>query len=211
MTQAASGEMSRTEQIIRAATIAAYVAGVAGLASAVLSALYLAAGEPWGTLIDVALLVMTGAIAPLMLAFYELGGLTPTSLARIAQAGGWIAVLTWCAVQLLLIAGVVDLDFDLDVDSPAAGAIFLWATALGVWAAALVVIGSWVAGANLLAGPWLGRVRSMGVFVGIGIVALGIGLLLGGADSPLTYLGGVIYQFGTPIWALLMARELRRR
>ena len=211
MTQAASAELSRTEQVVRIAIIAGYVMAGAGLTSVVLSVLYLAAGEPWGTLIDVSLLVMTGAIAPLMLAFYELGGMTPTPLARIAQAGGWFAVLTWCAVQVLLIAGVVDLDFDLDVESPAAGAVFVWATALGIWAAALVVIGSWVAGANLLAGPWLGRARSMGVFVGIGIVALGIGLLLGGADSPLTYLGGVIYQFGTPIWALLMARELRRR
>ena len=211
MTQAASAELSRTAHVIRAATIAAYVMAGAGLASVVLSALYLAAGEPWGTLIDVALLVMTAAIAPLMLAFYELGGLTPTPLARVAQAGGWMAALIWCAVQVLIIVGVLEFEFDLDADGPAAGVVFVWATALGLWAAALVVIGSWVAGASLLAGPWLGRVRWPGIVVGAGIVALGIGLLLGGADSPLTYLGGVIYQFGTPIWALLMARHLRSR
>jgi len=173
------------------------VAG-AGLTAAVTSGLYLWAGEPWGTLIDVALLAMTGAIAPLMLAFYQLGGWTPTPLARVAQAGGWIAALTWCAVQVLLIAGVVDFDFD----NPAGGAF-------AVWAAALAVIGSWVAGANLLAGPWLGRVRWLGAVSGTGAMVLGIGLLLGGAE-PLTYLGGVIYQFGIPIWALLMARELGR-
>ena len=200
MTRKTTGKTSRAERIVRAATIAAYVVAGAGLAAAVASALYLWLGEPWGTLIDVALLVMTGAIAPLMLAFYELGGWTPTPLARVAQATGWIAVLTWCVVQVLLIAGVVDFDFD----GPASGAFALWAIAL-------VPIGSWVAGANLLAGPWLGRVRWLGVASGLGAVALGIGLLLGGADQPLTYVGGVIYQFGTPIWALLIARELGRR
>lgn len=190
--------MSRTARIVRAAIVAAYVVGVAGVASVMLSVLFVAAGEPWGTLIDVALLVMTGAIAPLMLAFYELGGLTPTPLARVAQAAGWMAVLTWCVVEVLMIVGVVGFDFD-----RAAGGAF------AVWAGTLVVIGSWVGGANLLAGPWLGRVRWAGVLAGIGVMALGIGLLLGGANQPLTYLGGVIYQFGVPIWALLMGRELR--
>jgi len=191
--------MSRSARIVHAATIAAYVVGLAGLAASVTSALFQLAGEPWGTLIDVALLVMTAAIAPLMLAFYELGGRTPTPLARGAQATGWIAVLTWCAVQVLMIAGVVAFD----LDGPASGA-------LAVWAAAFVFIGSWIAGANLLAGPWLGRVRWLGIVGGIGPVALGIGLLLGGGEQPLTYIGGVIYQFVLPIWGLLMAPELAR-
>jgi hypothetical protein len=191
-------QMSRTPRIVRVAIVAAYVVGVAGVASVALSVLFVAAGEPWGTLIDVALLVMTGAIAPLMLAFYELGGLTPTPLARVAQAAGWMAVLTWCVVEVLMIVGAIGFEFDRAAGGPFA-----------VWAGALVVIGSWVGGANLLAGPWLGRVRWLGVVAGIGVMALGIGLLLGGANQPLTYLGGVIYQFGVPVWGLLMARELR--
>ena len=190
--------MSRTARIVRAATIAAYVVGLTGVAVTLASGLFMLAGEPWGVLTDVAVLVMTAAIAPLMLAFYELGGLTPTPLAQVAQAAGWIAVLTWCAAQALVIAGVVEFD----LDSPADGAF-------GIWSAALVVIGSWVAGANLLAGPWLGRVRWVGVVGGLAGMALGYGLLLGRAE-PLSYIGLVIYQFGIPIWALLMTRELGR-
>jgi hypothetical protein len=74
-------------------------------------ALFFSIGQPWGTLNDLSLLVMTLALAPLMLAFYELGGLTPTPLAQAAQAIGWIAVLTWSVVQGLMIVGVVAFDY----------------------------------------------------------------------------------------------------
>jgi hypothetical protein len=191
--------MSRTARIVRTSTLAAYLVAGAGFAAALSSGLLVWLGDPWGTVVDVAMLVMTLAIAPLMLAFYELGGWTPTPLARAAQALGWIAALTWSVLQVLHIAGAVTLDFE----SPARGAS-------AVWAAALLAIGSWVAGANLLAGPWLGRVRWAGVVSGSGVAALGIGLLLGGENQLLTYVGGILYQFGIPIWALLMAGALGR-
>jgi hypothetical protein len=75
---------------------------------------------------------------------------------------------------------------------------------------ALVVIGLWVAGANLLAGPWLSWVRWLGVASGLGFVVLGIGLLAGGVDHPLTLLGGIGSEVVLPIWAFLMARLLGR-
>ena len=59
-------------------------------------------------------------------------------------------------------------------------------------------------------GSLLGRMRLAGVVSGTGMAALGIGLLLGGEDQLLTYVGGILYQFGIPIWALLMASELAR-
>ncbi len=179
--------------------LAAYLVAGAGFAAALSSGLLTWLGDPWGTVVDVAMLVMTLAIAPLMLAFYELGGWTPTPLARAAQALGWIAALTWSVLQVLHIAGAIGLDFESPARAPSA-----------VWAAALVAIGSWVAGANLLAGPWLGRVRWAGVVSGTGMAALGIGLLLGGENQLLTSVGGILYRFGIPIWALLMSGELAR-
>ena len=67
----------------------------------------------------VALIVMTGAIPVLMLAFWQLGGLTPTPLALTAQAAGWLAVAVWCVTHLLFVAGALSIDYD----SPATGAV----------------------------------------------------------------------------------------
>ena len=68
-----------TRRIVRRAAVAAYVATGAALIGLVTIALFFWIGQPWGTLNDVAVLVMTLAVAPLMLAFWELGGLTPTA------------------------------------------------------------------------------------------------------------------------------------
>ena len=79
----------RTARITRISSVAGYVvavAGVVGLASVWLTQ---SAGNPGGTVNDIALLVMVGAFAPLMLAFYELGGRTPLRLAQLAQTLGW--------------------------------------------------------------------------------------------------------------------------
>jgi hypothetical protein len=191
---------ARTLRIVSIASRAAYVVGAPGLVALVAIGLFFWIGQPWGTINDLALLVMTLALAPLMLAFYELGGVTPTPLAQAAQTTGWIAILLWSGIQALLIVGVVTFDYD----RPATGAS-------AVQTVMVIVIGLWVAGANLLAGAWLGNMRWLGVVSGIGFVGLGAGLLLGGLNHPLTYVGGIGYQVVFPAWAFLMARELRRR
>ena len=180
--------------------MAAYLVAGAGLVALVTISLFMWVGGLWGPLNDLSLLVMTLALGPLMLAFWELGGLTPAPLALAAQVSGWIAVLIWCAVQVLMIVGVVDFDYHTGAVGPFA-----------VEAVALVVIGLWIGGANLLAGPWLNWNRWLGVVSGIGFVIFAIGLLLGGVDHPLTYVGGIGYQLVFPIWAFLMGRRLAAR
>src|SRR5688572_10387751 len=124
---------------VRRAVPAANVVGIAGVVALVTIVLFLTAGQPWGTVSDVALLVMTAAIPFLMLAFWELGGLTPTPLALVAQASGWLAAIVYCMTQLLFVVGIVDIDYTM----PATGVF-------AVQALALIVIGLWIAGANLL-------------------------------------------------------------
>lgn len=187
-----------TQGIVRRAVLAAYLIAAAGLLAIVTISLFFAIGQPWGTLNDIALLVMTAALPFLMLAFWELGGLTPTPLALVAQISGWIAVLAWCVVQALMIVGVLSFDYE----EAATGG-------LAVEAVALVVIGLWIAGANLLAGRWLNTIRWLGLVSGLGFVLLPIGLIMGGVDHPLTYAGGVGYSIAFPVWAFLMAKHLQ--
>jgi hypothetical protein len=189
---------SRTRQIVGAAVSGAYLVAASGLIALLTIGLFFWVGQPWGTINDLSLLVETVALGPLMLAFYELGGRTPTPLAQAAQATGWIAILTWTIVHVLMIGGAVSFDYD----AAAVGAYALWTVAI-------LVIGLWVAGANLLGGPWLNWVRWLGVVAGLGWVLVGVGLLSGGMNHPLSYVGGIGYQVVFPIWAFLMARNLR--
>ena len=190
----------RTTRITRISSVAGYVvaaAGVLGLASVWLSQ---SAGNPSGTVNDLALLVMVGAIAPLMLAFYELGGRAPLRLAQLAQTLGWVSVGIFVVVQLLVVAGVVIIDRQV----AATGAVAAASLALGY-------IGLWIAGANLLAGPWLTAGRWLGVPAGLSAAVFAFGILRGGADSGWTWIGGMGLLALGAAWAFVMARLLGNR
>jgi hypothetical protein len=192
--------MASTRDIVRRASVAGWVIGAAGLVALVTIGLFYWIGQPFGTINDLARIVMTAAIPFLMLAFWELGGVTPTPLALVAQVGGWLACAVWCATHMLFIVGAVSIDYA----APATGAY-------AVEAVALVVIGLWISGANLLAGPWLTRLRWLGVLTGAGVALYAIGTILNGADGTLVYIGGLAYLDLLPIWGLLMGWFLGRR
>jgi len=183
------------------AAAAATVAGVAGIVALVTIALFFGVGQPWGSLNDLALAVMVPAIAPMMLGSYELGGVTPLWPSRLALAGGIAGTVVYAALQVAMVAGLVT--FDYTVGSTGA---FL------VEDLALIVVGLWLVGAPLLAGPWLPtRERLLGSLSGVGFVLIAAGLILGGMNHPLTYVGGLGFDLLFPIWALLMARVFRAR
>jgi hypothetical protein len=191
--------MGISREIVRRASFAGFVVGAAGLVALITIGLFFWVGEPFGTINDLALVVMTAALPFLMLAFWELGGLSPTPLALVAQAGGWLAAGAWCVTQLLFVAGVVDIDYF----APATGAY-------AVESVALIVIGLWIAGANLLAGAWLNGLRWLGVVTGVGLVLYGIGTLISGGEGVLVYSGALAWLVLLPIWGLLMALYLGR-
>jgi len=186
---------------VRRASRSATVAGVAGLNALLLIGLFFAVGQPFGTLNDLALLVMTLALGPVMLGFYELGGRTPLIPARLALTSSLGAIAIWSIAQAAMIAGLVTFDYS----NAATGAF-------AIEAVAVILIGGWLVGAPLLAGPWLPTaLRWFGAFCGVGFIIFGIGELLGGAFHPLTIVGGLGYQIAFPIWALLIGRLLTRR
>jgi hypothetical protein len=192
--------MNSVDQVRRAGQ-AGYIAAAAGLVALVTISLFLTVGQPFGTINDLSLLVMTLAIGPLMVGFYELGGRAPLAAARFSLAVGIAAVLAWSVIQAAMIAGLVTFDYD--------------HAATGGFAAeaiALVLIGAWLVGANGLAGDWLGTLpRWLGVVGGLGFIVFAAGLLLGGINHQLTYLGGIGYQVLFPVWAYLLGRALSRR
>ena len=177
---------------------AALVVGVAGIVALAVGLFLAGADAVYTTIGDVALLVMTLALAPVMATFYELGGRTPLRPAQASLVSAIVAVLAWSTVQGLLIGGAVTL-----ADEAAA------AGPLAVQAAASVVIGLWLAGANILAGSWLtSRIRWLGIAAGVGVVLFGAGDVAGGGFHTLSVLGGVGYQILLPVWALLLSRRL---
>ena len=185
---------------VAAGAIGATIAAVAGVVALVAIGLFFSIGQPFGTLNDLALLVMTVSLLPVMLAHYELGGIVPLWPARLSLAGSALAVAGWAIVQATMILGVVTFDYE----QAASGAF-------AVFSVLQVVIGLWIAGASLLAGSWLPAVtRWLGIVAGLGTVLMSIGLLLGGVNHVLTYVGGVGYQVLLPIWAFFLARVFRQ-
>jgi hypothetical protein len=135
-----------------------------------------------------------------MLAFYELGGVTPLRMAQLAQTLGWLSVGIFVVVELQVLAGSID--FAPDTATP--DAVVAASLALGY-------IGLWIAGANLLAGPWLSAVRWLGVAAGLAAFLFGVGTAFGGTDSGWRLLGGVGFVALGAVWAFLMARLLGER
>jgi hypothetical protein len=188
-------------QLLRRASIAGYAVGVAGALALLTLSLFFTLGQPWGTINDLALIATVVALPVLMLAFWELGGRTPAPLALAAQVTGWLAAATWCVTHLLFIIGAVEIDYT-------AGAA---SGALAIESVALVLLGLWIAGANVLAGPWLSGMRWYGLIVGLGVVLYGLATLAAGTNGPLIYAGALGYLVLFPVWGFLMGVYLAAR
>jgi hypothetical protein len=190
------GDAARIANGARGASIVA-IAGVVAIGTL---ALFFVVGQPFGTINDLTLLAMSVALLPVMLAHYQLGGVVPLWPARLSLAGAALVVVAWSITQIALILGVAAYDYD-----HAATGVF------GLNSALLALIGLWIAGASLFAGPWLPRTtRVLGIVAGVGTLLMSIGLLLGGGNHPLTWVGGVGYQFVLPAWAFLLSRVFGR-
>jgi hypothetical protein len=186
---------------VRRGAASAFLAAVAGAVGLVAIGLFFTVGQPFGTVNDLAGLVMVAALAPVMLAHYELGGVVPLWPARLSLGAGVAAVVGWALLQAAFVVGT----YTVDVDRAATGP---WA----FQALLQVVIGLWIAGASLLAGRWLPlAVRVLGIVAGLGVLVMAVGVLRGGYSDMLTNVGGVGYQILLPLWAFLLSRVFGER
>jgi hypothetical protein len=136
-------------------------------------------------------------LALVMLGFYELGGRTPRGLALVALTTSSLAVLVFATVFVVAAVGLVTTDATRSAEG-----------ALAVASVAMVVIGLWLIGAPVLAGPWLTPIpRWLGVVCGLAWALEGVGLLTGGSQNPLTTIGGIGVQLLFPIWGAVVGRR----
>ena len=176
-------------------------AAIAGFVALVTIGLFYWIGQPWGTINDIAYLVMFLSLGPVMLAHYELGGVVPLAPARLSLIGAIAAVAAWSVVQLAFIVGIVNFDY-----AHAATGAFAISSVLQI------ALGLWIAGASLLAGRWLPTpVRALGIVAGVGTVLMSVGFLLGGLGHPMALGGGIGYGLVLPIWAFLLGRVFQAR
>ena len=189
-----------TYRVLGGASGALWVA-IAGFVALASISLFLWIGQPFGTINDIALVVMTMSLGPVMLAHYELGGIVPLWPARLSLAAGVASAAGWSLLQVAMILGLVSFDY-----GQAATGVFAVSCVLQV------VIGLWIGGASLLAGRWLPTlVRVLGAVAGLGTAATAVGLLLGGSDHPVAAAGGIGYLIALPVWAAMLARVFRAR
>lgn len=179
---------------VRRGATAALISAIAGALGLVAIALFFTVGEPFGAVNDALGLVMILALAWVMLAHYELGGVVPLWPARLSLGGALLAVAAWSVLQVAFVLRILNVD----VNVPAVGG---WQVQMVVQA----VIGLWIAGASLLAGRWLpSSVRTLGIVTGAGVVVMAVGIIRGGYPDVLTSIGGVGYQIALPLWAWLL-------
>jgi hypothetical protein len=168
----------------------AFLAAVATVVGAILLWLFFAKGEPWGTLNDIASIVMMLATIPvaLLLANFT-AGLFPPFLAPAIAAVGLTGMLGTAVAQGLLVARVRTyrqlLPWTLGF-----GAV------VGVWYV-LIALTGYLAGMPLV-------MALLPFLAGLGYISLGYGFWRGNERHPLSIAGGVVLLIASTIFLTWM-------
>jgi len=187
-----------TSQLNLFAGWSAYASAGAAILGMVFIFIFLAAGEPFGSLNDLSIAMQVLLMIPIALALHR------------SLANGAFAIVSLIVLIALLI-GVVAL---------ATGSVLLVLKKINLeqsfrppfnnyW-----LIGIWLITANLLASNahtlssttvWLG------VITGIAWIMLGLGMWIGGTAAQQSFpvaVGGLVGMFGFIVWGILIARHL---
>jgi hypothetical protein len=167
------------------ASWSALVAAAATVVGAALLALFFARGEPWGTLNDVASIVLMLATIPVAVRLAEIEARSAPGLAEATAAIGIIGMLAATAAQAALVLRLGSyrglLPYTLG-----AGAI------VGTWYLLVGVLGA--------AGGMPGPLVVLAVAAGIGYIAIGYGFWRGNERHPASVAGGVVLLLASTIF-----------
>jgi len=156
----------------------ALVAAVATVVGAALLMLFFARGEPWGTLNDIASIVLMLATVPVALAIGVIESASMATVAEVATAVGLIGMLLAAGFQLAL--------------------VLRWRTyeqLLSRTLGAGAVVGAWyiLAGVLALAGRLLpSPLPLLAIASGIGFISIGYGFAAGAQSHIVAKVGGAV-------------------
>ena len=162
----------------------ALIAAVATVVGAVFLGLFFSRGQPWGTLNDVASIVLMLATIPVAVIVAAIEADQFATFALIAAAIGIVGMLVAAVSQVLLVARVWTFE-----------RLLPWTLGAGA------VVGVWYVMAGILGLPGA-LPPGMGwlmIASGIGFIAVGYGFARGGQRDPIAALGFATLGFGSTV------------
>jgi hypothetical protein len=161
----------------------ALVAAATTVIGAVTLVLFFSRGQPWGTINDVASIVLMLSTIPVVLFLTNFtAGLVGALTASAVGAVGVIGMLGASVSQALLVARVRTYE-----------QLLPWTLAFGA------VVGAWYVGVGILAylAGMPSLLAALAILSGLGYIVLGYGFLRGNERHPLSILGGVVVLFSS--------------
>jgi hypothetical protein len=186
---------------IQLASLSAYISGAAAILALIAIGLFFAGVKSFGPINDVLLGVMALCMIPIAVLNQSQA---PGLIRTIVMLAGIAAMLTLTIHQLLLVTGKVHIHNYDRITEPT----------LAIMNGALGVIGLWLLAINYVSrnyAVFMGLPIVIGMLAGLGFVGMPIAYWRGGMKHPLTYVTGMLWQIGFPIWAIWLGSVLSAR
>ena len=172
----------------------AYLSAVATIAGAVTLILFFSVGAPFGVINDAISVVGSLVIIPILFALHQLHHSHAPAASLGVLVVGIIVMLVAATLQTLLV---------FDVITYGQTAVIV-PSAYGVVGLSLITY-NYLAYVN---GSFPRKLAVCGIVAGGGYVTACLGFVLGGANHPLTYVGGLVSIIAYPTWAIWFGRVL---
>jgi hypothetical protein len=184
------------------ASPAAYLSGIVAILALIAIGIFFAGVKPFGPINDLLLGTMGLLMIPIAIGLNQIE--PPGTLRTLAMIVGIVAMLGLAAHQILLVTGKVKINNYDRITEPtlafmqiAFGVIGLWLIAVNFFARNLTLLPS--------------GLMIVGYLAGAGFVLMPVAYWRVGMQHPLTYMTGILWQIGFPIWAIWLGNVLGTR
>jgi len=174
----------------------AYISAIATILTLLTGILFFTIGQPFGTMEDIVSVLQVVFMIPIAIGLYRLIPSASNSVSLIGAMVGILGIFITAIGQGLLVLG--------RIDYLTSTKFFPAGAAIGIW----LLIVCFLARAN---GFFPNGLAWAGFIAGAGYIVAVAGLLWGGQESPVFYVGGLALGIGYPVWAIWLGRLLFRR